>query len=181
MAPPAHPPCHTGLSPAVVWPSSHFWDQGWVRGEESSPRGRSHNPQYATPARLARTEFRQRPVSLATTPGVVLSPPATEMFQFAGFPRAGRTCACRSTRATGCPIRRRWDHRVGATPPPYRGCRASFIGWSCRGILRPRIMSCLVSGFLGSRTKQPADSVAHHASIPRGITPRFDMIARISR
>ena len=50
---------------------------------------------------------------------------------------------------TGCPIRKRWAHCVAATPPPYRGGPASFIGWSCRGILRPRIMSCLVSGLLG--------------------------------
>ncbi len=35
---------------------------------------------------MARTWFRHGPVSLATTPGVVLSPPATEMFQFTGFP-----------------------------------------------------------------------------------------------
>ena len=56
--------------------------------------------------------------------------------------------ACHSGRMTGCPIRTRMDRRVDAAPHPSRCCPASFIGWSCRGILRPRIMSCLVSGFL---------------------------------
>ncbi len=86
IPPPDRRPKDTGLSPAVVWRSSHFSSQRRSRCEKSSSRGRSHNPRYATPARLARTEFRHRPVSLATTPGVVLSPPATEMFQFTGFP-----------------------------------------------------------------------------------------------
>jgi hypothetical protein len=39
---------------------------------------------------------------------------------------------------------------VGAAPLPLRRCPASFIGWSCRGILRPRILSCLVSRLLGN-------------------------------
>jgi hypothetical protein len=71
-------------------------------------------------------------------------------FSSPGSRSATAVTECRSNRATGCPIRTRWDLSVVATPPPYRGCRASFIGWSCRGILRPRIMSCLVSGSLGS-------------------------------
>jgi hypothetical protein len=66
---------------------------------------------------------------------------------------------CRSSRTTGCPIRIRVAHRVDAAPHPSRCCPASFIGWSCRGILRPRIMSCLVSGFLGSTSRRRADSV----------------------
>ena len=57
---------------------------------------------------------------------------------------------CPSSRWAGCPIRKRWDQRLAAAPPPYRCCPASFIGSSCRGILQPRIMSCLVSGILGS-------------------------------
>jgi hypothetical protein len=93
MAPPRATTDATGLSPAVVWRSSHFASFSPPRCWGSSPSGRSHNPRHATPARLARDGFRQRPVSLATTPGVVLFPPATEMFQFAGFPRAGRTPA----------------------------------------------------------------------------------------
>jgi hypothetical protein len=86
MAPPGKRRRATGLSPAPVWPSSHFAPRRSPRCWGSSPSGRSHNPAHATPARLARARFGQRPVSLATTPGVVLSPPATEMFQFAGFP-----------------------------------------------------------------------------------------------
>ena len=56
--------------------------------------------------------------------------------------------ACHCNPVTGCPIRTRMDRCVDAAPHPSRCCPASFIGWSCRGILRPRIMSCLVSGFL---------------------------------
>jgi hypothetical protein len=60
--------------------------------------------------------------------------------------------------SVGCPIRKRWDQGPAAAPPPYRCCPASFIGSSCRGILQPRIMSCLVSGFLGSTDPCRADS-----------------------
>jgi hypothetical protein len=67
--------------------------------------------------------------------------------------------SCHCSPVTGCPIRKRMDRCVDAAPHPCRCCPASFIGWSCRGILRPRIMSCLVSGFLGSTSFRRADSV----------------------
>ena len=56
-----------------------------------------------------------------------------------------RKCAGhRSHHGWGCPIRRWWAQCLLRLPHAYRSCATSFIGWSCRGILRPRILSCLV-------------------------------------
>ena len=78
----------TGLSPAVVrrprrFPHPHT--RCWVG---CTPPDRSHNPDAARRARLARRRFGQQPGSLATTTGRLLLPAATEMFQFAAFPPA---------------------------------------------------------------------------------------------
>jgi hypothetical protein len=51
----------------------------------------TYNPRAATPVCLARHEFRQAPGSLATTTGVILVPPGTEMFQFPRCPPSQRT------------------------------------------------------------------------------------------
>jgi hypothetical protein len=77
---------------------------------------RTSNPSAATPARLARHWFRQAPGSLATTTGVILVPPGTEMFQFPRCPPSRRTVLV--VRPAGCPIRRWWDHQLRALPPP---------------------------------------------------------------
>ncbi len=64
------------------------------------------------------------------------------MFQFPHLPPA--LTGPGASPPGGCPIRRRWAHGLSAPPPSFRCWTASFIGWSCRGILQPRIMSCLV-------------------------------------
>ena len=62
-------------------------------------------------------------------------PPATEMFQFAGFAsppyefRRGYPLA-----RVGCPIRRSRDHRSLASPPGFSQRATSFIASQCQGI-----------------------------------------------
>ena len=144
MAPPEPTLSDTGLSPAMVWRSSHFSEKESSRCEKSSSRGRSHNPRNATPARLARFWFRQRPVSLATTPGVVLSPPATEMFQFAGFPLTGQAGSASSINWRVAPFGNGWIDAWMPLPIPVAAVqrpssagraeassdRASCLAWS---------------------------------------------------
>jgi hypothetical protein len=79
----------TGLSPAVVRHPSRFPVHVATECRSSRIGGRSHNPACATAAPLARTRFRHQPISLATTLGGIVLPPATEMFQFAGCPPTG--------------------------------------------------------------------------------------------
>ena len=109
----------------------------------SAPAVSARNPRRATPDSLARAWFRQVPFR---------SPLLWELFRFL------RVLRCFSSptylppvrvgrgpsRPRGCPIRRRWAHGLSAAPPSFRCWTASFIGWSCRGILQPRVMSCLV-------------------------------------
>jgi hypothetical protein len=65
-------------------------------------------------------------------------PPATEMFQFAGFAslpygfRQGYPPSCPGR--VGCPIRRSRDHRSLASPPGFSQRAASFIASQCQGI-----------------------------------------------
>ena len=65
-------------------------------------------------------------------------PPATEMFQFAGFASRtyGFSAGYRQGRpwAVGCPIRRPRDHRSLASPPGFSQRAASFIASQCQGI-----------------------------------------------
>ena len=76
---------------------------------------------------------------LLTESRLMSVPPATEMFQFAGFaspsygfrrryPHEG----CPS--GVGCPIRRSRDHRSLASPPGFSQRAASFIASQCQGI-----------------------------------------------
>ena len=67
---------------------------------------------------------------------------------------------------------------MGAAPLPYRRCPASFIGWSCRGILRPRILSCLVSRLLGSTTA-PVVRACDGAAAPQSAAPSLTRISRL--
>ena len=85
----------TGLSPAAVRRPRRFPPAQSPRWRRSTFSDRSHNPDAATRGCLARHRFGQQPVSLATTPGRILLPAATEMFQFAAFPpaEAGRLAA----------------------------------------------------------------------------------------
>ncbi len=105
----------TGLSPAVVGHPRPFGRPpvaGWMG---CTPSDTSHNPGRATRARLTRIRFGRQPVSLATTPGRLLLPQATEMFQFAWFPpaEAGHT-------PTVCGVAPFGDGRLNAwLPLPY--------------------------------------------------------------
>ena len=94
----------TGLSPPLVPCSNTLRFPNRPRGTGMQPvHVRTCNPRNATPARLARSWFRLAPGSLATTTGVILVPPGTEMFQFPRCPpSSGR---CESQRLAGCPIR----------------------------------------------------------------------------
>jgi hypothetical protein len=62
-------------------------------------------------------------------------PPATEMFQFAGF--ASRTYGFSSgypLARVGCPIRISRDHRSLASPPGFSQRATSFLASQCQGI-----------------------------------------------
>ena len=86
-------PARTGLSPSLVDRPRSFRESTNTRCQACTPDDTSHNPSYATRARLARSWFGQQPGSLATTSGRLLLPAATKMFQFAAFPptEVGRT------------------------------------------------------------------------------------------
>ena len=58
-------------------------------------------------------------------------PPATEMFQFAGF---ASTMLADTARAVGCPIRRSSDHRVLPPPRSFSQGATSFVASRCQGI-----------------------------------------------
>ena len=62
-------------------------------------------------------------------------PPATEMFQFAGFASRnyGFTTGYPFYRV-GCPIRRSRDQRSLASPPGFSQRATSFIASQCQGI-----------------------------------------------
>ena len=59
-------------------------------------------------------------------------PPATEMFQFAGFASILRRTD--TARAVGCPIRKSSDHRVLPPPRSLSQGATSFIASRCQGI-----------------------------------------------
>ena len=62
-------------------------------------------------------------------------PPATEMFQFAGFASCSYGFTDRiPPKAVGCPIRRSRDHRALAPPPSFSQRATSFIASRCQGI-----------------------------------------------
>jgi hypothetical protein len=58
-------------------------------GTLQGPDVDSFNPRSETAATYRAERVWALPVSLATTQGIISSPPATEMFQFAGLPRPG--------------------------------------------------------------------------------------------
>ena len=108
------------------------------------PAGRpmpAHNPRPATPAGLTRTGFWQIPFR---------SPLLWDLFRFLGVLRCFSSPTYLPSKTGhpgrpgwGCPIRRHVARCLTAAPHAYRCWSASFIGWLCRGILPPRIMSCL--------------------------------------
>ena len=111
-------------------------------------------------------------------------PPATEMFQFAGF--ASRTYefsagypGCR----VGCPIRRSRDQRSLASPPGFSQRAASFIASQCQGIHQMPFIRARSQGTPAPRIIQrsparpavPRKTAAHrgkpHPLSNRGATP----------
>jgi hypothetical protein len=116
------------------------------------------------------------PLSLATTRGVSRTPggrsrpkpllmsfpPATEMFQFAGFASPSYEFRERYPRLAprvGCPIRRPRDHRSLASPPGFSQRAASFLASRCQGILQmPFFGAFLLAITLGPSPKRPQDT-----------------------
>ena len=112
----AQAPRGTGLSPAPVRHPSRFPHFVWHCWRSDRTTGRSHNPDAATTVILTRHRFGQEPVSLATTPGAILFPPATEMFQFTGCPLPSRSA-------------RRWTGGLphSETMGSLRGCHSPIL------------------------------------------------------
>jgi hypothetical protein len=109
-------------------------------------------------------------------------PPATEMFQFAGF--ASRTYEFSTgyppsfPERVGCPIRRPRDHRSLASPPGFSQRATSFIASQCQGIHQmpfllfdPRTASCAT--LAGAPTTPPGTPPPHSGERQRrpGPTP----------
>ena len=61
-------------------------------------------------------------------------PPATEMFQFAGFASHGYVFTTRYPKWVGCPIRRSPDQSLLAAPQGFSQPVTSFIASQCQGI-----------------------------------------------
>ena len=61
-------------------------------------------------------------------------PPATEMFQFAGFASRPMDSVRDTPCWVGCPIRKSRDQRLLASPPGFSQRATSFIASQCQGI-----------------------------------------------
>jgi hypothetical protein len=97
----------------------------------------SYNPCSETAATYRAEPVWASPLSLATTQGMISSPPATEMFQFAGLPHTGlfdSACGDRALPRPGFPIRTPSDQSLLATPRGFSQPAASFIGSWRQGI-----------------------------------------------
>ena len=114
-------------------------------------------------------------------------PPASEIFQFAGFaPRGYGFTARYHPRVVGCPIRRSRDQRALAPPPSYSQRATSFSASRCQGIhpmpfsrsLRARCQARL-RGSPPARARFPAAEIslcslrsrAHPCSLRRARAP----------
>ena len=98
-----------------------------VQGSEIS----SYNPSSETAATYRAEPVCAIPISLATTPGIISFPPATEMFQFADLPHPSLFCSARSDWALpqpGFPIRTPPDQCMLAAPRGISLPTTSFIG-----------------------------------------------------
>ena len=71
---------------------------------------------------------------LLTESRLMSFPPATEMFQFAGFASGSYEFRSGSPHRWGCPIRRSRDQRLLASPPGFSQRATSFIASWCQGI-----------------------------------------------
>jgi hypothetical protein len=81
-------------------------------------------------------------------------PPATEMFQFAGFASPTYGFSRRSPKGWGCPIRKSGDQRVLASPPGLSQRATSFIASQCQGIHRMPLLRLITSKMRTSRRTQ---------------------------
>ena len=115
-----------GLSPAVARLSRRF------RSPSLFPYGRSRNPRGQAPG-FGLIRFRS---PLLTESIFLSSPPATEMFHFAGY-RASSLwihVEAASWRMPGCPIRTSTDQRPHASPRGFSQLAASFFACRRQGI-----------------------------------------------
>ncbi len=97
----------------------------------------SYNPSSETAATYRAELVWAIPISLATTPGIISFPPATEMFQFAGLPHPGLFGSAWSDWALpqpGFPIRTSPDQSMFAAPRGISLPTTSFIGSWRQGI-----------------------------------------------
>ena len=119
----------TGLSPSLARLSSPL---PFVLGV---PIMRVHTPARPKPRWFGLVPFRS-PL-LGESPEVVSFPPATEMFQFAGFASLHLCVRCRMTgynRLPGFPIRTPTDQCLRATSRGFSQLITSFFACSCQGI-----------------------------------------------
>jgi len=101
------------------------------------PEISSYNPSSETAATYLAEPVWAIPISLATTPGIISFPPATELFQFADLPHAGLFCSACCDWALpqpGFPIRTPPDQSMLAAPRGISLPTASFIGSWRQGI-----------------------------------------------
>ena len=95
-----------------------------------------YGPPFQTlpvPRTMATGLFRVRS-PLLTESRLMSFPPATEMFQFAGFASRPYGFGIAIPLRVGCPIRRSRDHRSLASPPGFSQRATSFIASQCQGI-----------------------------------------------
>ena len=124
-----------------LWPA--FPDASGTTGNGRWPVPRS----LATTDGISRRRLTPPPSRAARATPVLMSvPPATEMFQFAGF----ASCTYQFSTGyppsfpgrVGCPIRRPRDHRSLASPPGFSQRATSFIASQCQGIHQMPFFAC---------------------------------------
>ena len=106
-------------------------------GTKQGPEIGSYNPSSETAATYRAELVWAIPISLATTPGIISFPPATEMFQFADLPLPGLFDSTWSDWALpqpGFPIRTSPDQSMLAAPRGISLPTTSFIGSWRQGI-----------------------------------------------
>ena len=173
----------TGLSPSLACRSRHLRlaiEFVTPQGPCRAPMICSYNPNSETAATYRAELVWTLPVSLATTKGMFSFPPATEMFQFAGF--ASWTYVF----SPGSPLREGLPHSetcgsTGARPSPqlFAACHvlhrllaprhppdALLLRRSIRSLSPPR------TGATATRTRRHEDRLSHEDTLTLGRTLR---------
>lgn len=120
---------------------------------QPDPSKRSYNPGGATADPLTRHRFGLHPVRSPLLRVSFTRPPATEMFQFTGFPPPqGGPCRSRGVAPFGNP----GINAYSPLPQAYRCDVPSFVGTQRQGIHRVLIMSSLQSRLKGSVRPRPS-------------------------